>query len=260
MKSGKKSPLTGKPLRNPGQSLDESIDKILNEEALNYILASIFLIVFAAMEWFRWYRNLPYSPWVYSIMALLVTIFSIFKLIKIKKKLVRLKLGRDGERAVGQYLELLRENGCKIFHDMVGENFNIDHVIISTHGIFIVETKTYSKPIRQQATIKYDGRSITIDGYQPKQDILMQARAEANWLKSMLKESSGRDVQIKPVIVFPGWNVDNASAGFNPDVWVLNPKALSKFIPKSQMSLSKEDVALFAFNISRYIRSTYSIE
>jgi hypothetical protein len=155
---------------------------------------------------------------------------------------------------------LLREKGCKIFHDIVGEKFNIDHVIICQHGIFTVETKTYSKPMQGQATVKCDGESITINGNQPIKDILTQARAEASWLKNMLKESAGKDVPVKPIIVFPGWYVDNSHAGFNPDVWVLNPKAISDFLSKSGMSLSQENVSLFSFHISRYIRSTCSME
>jgi hypothetical protein len=256
----KKSPLTDRPLRNPGQSIDEAIDKLIDDKALSYIVASTFFIALSIMEWVRWYNNAPYSPILYSIMALLVTGFSAFKLVKIKKKLENLKLGRDGERAVGQFLENLRENGYKIFHDIVGEKFNIDHVVISKHGIFTIETKTYSKPKKRQANIRYDGLNIFVDGHQSSQDILVQARAEAHWLKTVLKESSGKEAQVKPVVVFPGWYVESDAAGFNPDVWVLNPKALSKFISKSKMNLSDEDVALFSYNLSRYIRATHSIE
>lgn len=260
MASDKKSPLKDNPLRNPGQSLDEAIDKTLNDEALGYIVAPIFFIVIAILEWWRWYVKSPYTPWTYTIIVLFVSTFCIIKLFKIRKKIINLRLGRDGERVVGQYLEGLRENGYKVFHDIVGNMFNIDHVIISEHGIFVVETKTYSKPNHGSANIVYDGFNISINGLKPLSDILIQARAEANWLQNMLKESSGKDVIIKPIIVFPGWNVDNKQAGFNPEVWVINPKALRAFIPKSGMSLSKEDVALHSYNISRYIRSTYSLE
>lgn len=39
--------------------------------------------------------------------------------------------GPNGERAVGQYLELLREQGVKVFHDIPSDNFNLDHVLVS---------------------------------------------------------------------------------------------------------------------------------
>ena len=37
---------------------------------------------------------------------------------------------RHGERAVGQYLERLRESGPRVFHDVPGVGFNLDHVVI----------------------------------------------------------------------------------------------------------------------------------
>lgn len=259
-KEEKRSPLTGRPLRNPGQSIDEEIDKLLDNEAINYIVASAFFITFAFIEWLRWYNNSPYTPLLYTIVALAITVFSTVKLIKIKKKITNLKLGRDGERVVGQYLELLRENGCKIFHDIIGEEFNIDHVIVSNYGIFTIETKTYSKPKNRKPNIKYDGVDILIDGKKSQKNIIAQARAEAHWLQIMLKESSGKETTIKPVVVFPGWFVNSENAGFNPDVWVLNPKAIWKFISKTKMTLSDEEVALFSYNLSRYIRATHSVE
>ena len=66
----------------------------------------------------------------------------------------------DWERAVGQTLEALRRKGYRVFHDLIGEGFNLDHVIISEHGVFSVETKTYSKPAKGGCKIIYNG-----DGY-----------------------------------------------------------------------------------------------
>ena len=42
MKMEKRSPLKASPLRNPGQSLDEKIDKILDEEAYACVLDAEF--------------------------------------------------------------------------------------------------------------------------------------------------------------------------------------------------------------------------
>ena len=47
---------------------------------------------------------------------------------------------------MGQLLENLRADGARVFHDLVGEGLNIDHVVVSPHGIFVLETKTWSKP------------------------------------------------------------------------------------------------------------------
>jgi hypothetical protein len=40
-----------------------------------------------------------------------------------------LRAGYDAELAVGQELDKLMREGAWVFHDVPGENFNIDHVV-----------------------------------------------------------------------------------------------------------------------------------
>jgi hypothetical protein len=55
-----------------------------------------------------------------------------------------LRQGIEGEKAVGQFLERLREQRYQVFHDLVGDGFNVDHVLIGPAGVFTIETKTSS--------------------------------------------------------------------------------------------------------------------
>ena len=82
----KKSPLKDKLLRTPGQSLDEEINKIIDDQVMTYALASVWFVVLAMFEWYRWYMDVPPSPWTFSIMALVVILFSAYKLIPLRKK------------------------------------------------------------------------------------------------------------------------------------------------------------------------------
>jgi hypothetical protein len=181
---------------------------------------------------------------------------SAYKVVKIKKRVQSLKLGRDGEKAVGQYLELLRESGCRVFHDIVGDGFNIDHVVLSQSGIFTIETKTYSKPAKGKAVVNYDGRKVLVDGYVPDRDIVGQAAGQRDWLLETLEASTGKRFPVRAVIVFPGWWVETTDKAGSYDIWVLNPKALPKFIDNEHEVLVVEDVKMAAFHLSRYIRST----
>jgi hypothetical protein len=153
------SPLKDRPLRNPGQSLDVQIDD-LTTDMLGPILMATMLVTLSAMEWFRWYRDDRPHPLLFSLLAGLGVLYAIFRTRRSWKRLQSLKLGRDGERAVGQYLEQVREAGARVFHDIVGKDFNLDHVVLSTKGFFVVETKTWSKPARGDAKITYDGEAI----------------------------------------------------------------------------------------------------
>jgi len=180
--------------------------------------------------------------------------FSTLKIIQFRRKMNLLKMARDGEKIVGQELENLRQIGCAVFHDIKGEKFNLDHVIISSHGIFVVETKTFSKPVKQEAKVFYDGKKVLVNGHVPDRDPLKQVEANANWLRGVLKESTGKVFPIRGVVVFPGWFVDSQSAKGSA-IWVLNPKALESFIPNEPIQIVDTDVHLAAFHLSRYIRT-----
>jgi hypothetical protein len=76
---------------------------------------------------------------------------------------------------VGQFLERLRDDGARVFHDVPGEGFNLDHVVISPHGLCAIETKTYSKPW-PEAKITVEGESLKIAGQIPDRDPMSRLR------------------------------------------------------------------------------------
>lgn len=244
----KVSPLKAKPLRQAGQSVQEQLDNLLFDKLLGYFLVSAFMLALTVMEWIRYFHDRPPHPYPLSIITLLLIAYSGYKIYRAKEEVRRLKLGRDGERVVGEYLEKLREDGAIVFHDIVGEKFNIDHVILSSKGIYVIETKTYSKP--RNGKVQYDGEHLVITGLGSKGDILEQVRAECSWLRNMLHESTGKYYIIRPVILFPGWWVD----ADNEDFWVLEPKQLPGKLKERPDNLSEPDKKLAAYHLSRYIR------
>jgi hypothetical protein len=171
------------------------------------------------------------------------------------KKVKNLKLGRDDERAVGQYLEDLRESGCRVYHDIKGDSFNVDHVVISPKGIYVIETKTYSKPASGQSAINYDGQRILINGKKPLSDIIVQVTAATSYIKKIINDSTGKDIEPFPVVLFPGWFV-NGDGNSKGKLWVLEPKAFRKFLDRQTVKLSADDVLLASYHLSRHIRTS----
>lgn len=251
----KKSPIKAKTLRHYGQSLDERIDTLVNDNAIFYAMIAIMFVVMAGREWWVYYKDLPPSPKLMTFIAVTALVVSFIKIRKIIKEVKQLRQGRDGERAVGQYLESFREKGCKIFHDIVGEDFNLDHVIISNKGVFLIETKTYSKPEEKKPLILYDGHSLTIDGFNDKDKTLNQARAASNWLKNIIKSTTGKAHSVRPVVVFPGWYIESSKEASRNDVWVLNPKALATYIDNQKSIIPDDEVNLISYHLSRYVRA-----
>lgn len=213
----------------------------------------MMLIVMALVEWIRYFVPSPPSPWLYSAIAVAALAYMIWQARKVWPRIMALKLAEEGEKAVGQFLEGLRELGYQVFHDVIGQDFNIDHVIIGPGGVFTIETKTWKKPRRGSPQIEFDGETLTVNGLTPDRNPVVQARAQANWVGGLLAESTGRKFAVRPVILFPGWFIA-AGRESRRDVWVLEPKALPAFLEKEKSQMALDDVKLAAFHLSRFVR------
>lgn len=250
-----KSPLKDKPLRNPGQSLDRYITDFALDHGVKYVMLGGAIWLALIFNWTFYWTERPIPPWWFTLTTLPVFAYCYYKIKTTHKKIDRLVQGRDGEKAVGQYLELLREQGVKVFHDIPGDNFNLDHVLVAPSGIYVIETKTFSKPDKGQARIVYTGETlIHHNGFKDDKPII-QVKAAANWLKQVIKESTGKDLDVKKVVLFPGWFIEPTAESKQSDVWVLNPKALPAFISNSREQLVSEDLSLVAYHLSRFVRA-----
>ena len=239
----------------PGQSLSEEREEVIENSVGQPLLLALFLMLVAALEWWRVYTGMKPNPTVFTIAAAIGIGYAGLRIWFAAPKLRALRQGLEGEKAVGQYLERLRGSGYQVFHDIVGATFNIDHVIVGPSGVFTIETKTWSKPADGDAQINFDGETVRVGSYEPERDPVTQAKAQAGWLRELLYESTGRKFEVRPVIVFPGWFVVNSKSSFR-DIWVLEPKALPPFLANEPLRLPAEDVKLVSFHLSRLIRST----
>lgn len=248
-----KSPLRETPLHLPGQSLDEEISRIREEEMPVYFAYLATFFSYALLEWFRWIIKAPYSPVLFTVAAAAVIGYCVFRLNVLRKRARSLELGRDGERIVGEILDQLKGLGCAILHDVPGAGFNIDHVVFAPQGIYTVETKTLSKP--RGAEIGFRGDKLVagkaIIGSEP----LSQAQAEARWLRSVLEQALGKRYPVRPVLLFVGWFVHPMPRSIKEHLWVLNPKALPGFIQNEPVCLSNEEMKSIVFQLATYERT-----
>jgi len=219
--------------------LQEEFDRIRDDKVLEYIFLAAFLVALAGLEWWRYFVRPPPQPWLYSIIAVLGSGFAAYKLRPLLRQLQHLKLGRDGERTVGQELEKLRVKGYRIYHDYLGDSYNIDHIVIGPTGVFTINTKAISKP-NPKATIEYDGQTLRIPGTPLDRDPIAQAKAERDEVKKFIRENANRKAPIRPAVVFVGWHTEPQPEG--AEVWVLNVTGLLSFIEHEHAELSEDDI------------------
>ena len=253
MKQTLRSPLKDPPLRTPGQSLREERARLLDDKLEPPFFLALFFAALAGLEWYRSFVPTPPMPWLYTFAAIVALAFAAWRLRRYRPLLRSLRQGLEGELVVGQYLEGLRASGYRVFHDVVGDGFNIDHVLIGPSGIYTIETKTWSKPQDGDARVRFDGDRLVIGSLLPDKDPIVQARDQAHWLRTLLEESCGRRLETKPVILFPGWFVEPLPRSIQ-NLWVLEPKALSGFLKQERAVLAPDDVAMASTHLSRFIR------
>lgn len=250
-----RSPLKDKPLRNPGQSLDEKIVDI-GVNAMGLFMVSGFMVVLSALEWWRAVMNAPPAPIAMTLCAVVVCAICAWRIRKLYVQIQKYKQGREGERIVGQSLEELRSQDAAVFHDIRADNFNIDHVVICQKGIYLIETKTWTKPDKGAATISYDGKVLKKNQQIIDPPPTHQASAAARYLEELLDASTGKRFRVQPILAFPEWYIESKTFSNSFEPWVLNPKGIPKFIQNAKMKLPAEDVNLAAYHLSRHIKTT----
>ena len=255
---GRRSPLKGSPLRQAGQSVDDQIFDLAYDKVLTPFTFAAFLVAIAVLEWAKELTGAGPNPEIWTAIAIIASGIAGVRIWSARKRLAQLRQGRDGEIAVGQFLDRLREEGAQVFHDVPGPGFNVDHVVIAEQGIFVVETKTWSKPNGRKACIDFDGKRLYIDGQPAIGDPAGQARAQAAWIRRLIRELTGRDFRCRAVLAFPGWFIEpeaqkRAMASKNP-FWLLEPKAFPHWLRRRDAVVKKSDVRLISFHLSQAVR------
>jgi hypothetical protein len=165
-------------------------------------------------------------------------------------RISRIAKGLSGEREVGAELEGLMRDGAHILHDFPAGNSNVDHIVISTHGIYAIETKYRSKLLRADNRLSYRGGALTLNGAPLTHDPLPQAHAAAKEVRRVL-ESLGYNKAAKPVVLFPGWYVDARPEG-KDQPWVLAHSAFAKWVRNEPTRMTDKEAAEIAGALRRY--------
>ena len=223
-----RSPFTQDFLRGPGQSLLLKLNAV-NEDLMVYLISALMAppVIYAIHISMSYFGGTP-ETYLRMVASACVGIgFFVFFIYRAMQRLDErrvIQLGYEGKLAVGQALEQLRHAGFYVYHDFPADKFNIDHIVVGPKGVFVVETKTRSKPTTnnriEDATVEYDGRML----YFPKGDdfkTIDRAERQASWLSGWLEKAIGEQIAARAIVALPGWFVKRTSPEGIP---VANPK------------------------------------
>jgi Nuclease-related domain len=224
------------------------IEKLRAMELFPVVMAVGLLIGLALMEWVRVWMRVPPQPVLYTVTAGGIGLWAAFKLKRTAEEGGKWRPAGPEKRAVAEALEDLRESGFAVFHDVPGEGFNLDHVVIGPTGVFVIETKMVSKWPGRREEIIWDGKDITVGGRTLWGDPVGLARANARWLSGRLPAMSGPRVPVTPVVVFPNWSVNRR--GEATDLLILNEKEIPHTLRANQVALTTERIALLRHRLA----------
>lgn len=223
------------PLREPGQALRRRLDKAFSSLFLNGALGPIVslaplvygmgrMLFVHRQDWLEWA--------LYGLLStLLVLAFSLL-LIRDYQRIRRLKLGLACELAVGQELSRLvhpEAHPYYVFHDVPTDSFTIDHVVVTPHGIFVVETRARTRAIgsngKELKSVAVERERLRFPHWNERRPLL-KTRQAAAWLSQWLERRCGVPVPVRGILVLPGWEIDTSDAA--GDILVVSGERLSK--------------------------------
>ncbi|WP_129141202.1 nuclease-related domain-containing protein [Modicisalibacter coralii] len=237
-----RSPFDAQPLREPGQALRDRLDRAFSSLFLNGALGPIVIlapltygmgrmIIADEQLWLEWA--------VYGLLCSALVLLFCFLLIRDFQRIRRLKLGLACELAVGQELERLirpEEHPFFVFHDIPSETFTIDHVVLTPHGVFVIETRARSHPLdatgAPQREVTVESQRLRFPGWSERQP-LHKTRQAAVWVRHWLAREYGIDAPVRGVLVLPGWQVAVEHAP--NDLEVVSGEGLAQRLAETQL-------------------------
>ncbi|WP_069384695.1 nuclease-related domain-containing protein [Halomonas caseinilytica] len=231
------SPFDAHRLREPGQSLRDRLDRAFASLFLNGALGPIITLVpmvygmgrmlFASRQnWLEW--------GLYGALSTLLVLVFCLRLIRDFQRIRRLKLGLACELAVGQELSRLirpEAHPYYVFHDVPGGDGTLDHVAVTPHGVFAIETRARTPAVlpsgEERNVVVVESERLRFPGWKERRP-LRETRRAARWLATWLEREVGRAVPVQGVLVLPGWRIEDAAAS---DLLVVSGDGLADQLP-----------------------------
>jgi hypothetical protein len=229
-RDGRTQPIVGKRITGAGEQLrkriDDDTDKMFMGLTTLFFIGPYFIAAWALKQ--TGWAQLKFSPndWILIAAFALMFAWSLRVIVRHGGARRRSIAGLKAELFTAQELNRLIGEGCTVLHDVPGEGFNLDHVVIGPQAVYLVETKSFRKPRKNDTgnyfKVAYDGDVLRFPGATTRKP-LEQARRQAQWLASYLKQTLGQSVAVIPTVALPGWWIESPGMAGNDGVRVFNP-------------------------------------
>lgn len=157
----------------------------------------------------------PMHPTAVGFLFLMLAGLFAYTLTRSRARLNDFMKGARGEESVARLLAFLPSD-YHVYHGLTPGTRGLfrdpgdyDHIVVGPSGIFLVETKNWNGRITIQ-----DGR-VLYNGKEPDRPPLEQAANSALELRNRLKDESGLDVDVHPVLCFVSGTLAGGPTGLS---------------------------------------------
>ena len=173
-------------------------------------------------------------------------------------------IGDYGEKRVSSYLEDLPCEDYRVYNDLLLRNGNfttqVDHVVISRYGVFVLETKTVHGKVYGSGNAEFWTQYLPDTGYKRFGTTQEHQLRNPIWqndghIKSLRRLIFGNDVPIYGIVVFPNGTDINVTA----EQPVLNMWSIVPYIKQYQKRvISPDQMSFFRCRLLEVISTTQS--
>jgi hypothetical protein len=169
-----------------------------------------------------------------AIFSLLLMLFIGLRLARIIGSRNMMRLVHESRLATRRVLDPLLKEKYRVFHDVAGDQFSIDHLVVGPKGVFAIQTHARPVSANKQSpddpVVTYNGREL----FFPKgsdHGIVENARMNAEKLSQWLTGQTEEPVAVRAIISLPGWTVRRTSSEGMP---IINPKQFASLFEHIQ--------------------------
>lgn len=229
-RSGQTLPIAGKRITGAGEQLrtriEDATDKMFMGLMTLFFIGPYFVAAWALQQTTWSKLKFAADDWILVTAFSVAFVWALRVIIRSGGERRRSIAGLKAELFTAQELNRLIGQGCVVLHDIPGEGFNLDHVVISPQAVYLVETKSFRKPRKSDAgdhfKVTYDGELLRFPRIATRKPI-EQAKRQAQWLSSYLKQTLNQPIAVMPTVALPGWWIDSPRGAGNSSVRVFNP-------------------------------------
>jgi hypothetical protein len=169
-----------------------------------------------------------------AVFTLLLMLFAGLRLVRIIGARTMMRLVHESRLATRRVLDQLLKEKYSVFHDVVNDQFSIDHLVVGPKGVFAIQT--HAKPLSANKQRPYD-HIVTYNGRElffPKESdhgMVENAQLNAEKLSQWLSEQTEEPIAVRAIISLPGWTVRRTSSEGMP---IINPKQFASLFEHIQ--------------------------